>query len=103
MNTGSHGRVKRSGSGSCSDEAADIDALEVMLRSGKVSRARVESDTRLVRQALLLQLALKALDWVIADYCWGTGQRDPSYSALAQYLDRRESGAQPEPAPARSE
>ena len=44
-----------------------------------------------VRQALLMQLALKALDRVIADYS-GLTHRKPSYAALAQYLDELERG-----------
>ena len=49
-----------------------------------------ESDAA-VRQALLMQLALKALDRVIADYS-GLTHRKPSYAALAQYLDELERG-----------
>lgn len=44
-----------------------------------------------VRQALLMQLALKALDRVIADYR-GLTHRPPSYAALSQYLDELERG-----------
>lgn len=68
--------------------------LETILRSGGTPGERGEGDTALVRQALLLQLALKALDRVIAEYCGATRQR-PSYAVLAQYLDELERGLQP--------
>ena len=92
MSTVSHGRLKRVNAEFRGDEAVEIDILEVMLRMDEVSRARIDSDTKLVR------LALKALDRAIADYCSHTGQRYPSYAVLAKYLDERESAAQTEPA-----
>jgi hypothetical protein len=70
--------------------------LQSILRSGGTPRGRAESDTALVRQALLLQLALKALDRVIAEYCGATQGRRPSYDALAQYLEERERELEPE-------
>jgi hypothetical protein len=61
--------------------------------------APAETDAA-VRQALLLQLALKALDRIIADYS-GLTRRQPSYAALERYLDELEGGLQ-QPAPARA-
>jgi hypothetical protein len=72
--------------------------LQSLLRSGGKPLDRAESDTALVRQALLLQLALKALDRVIAEYRGATQGRRPSYAALAQYLDEPERGLQTAPA-----
>jgi hypothetical protein len=59
-------------------------------RLGGDRRAPAAGDTA-VRQALLMQLALKALDRIIADYR-GLTHRKPSYAALAQYLDELERG-----------
>ena len=83
MSTAGFGRLKR---------------RRTILRSGGISRERAESDTVVVRQALLLQLALKALDRAIAEYCGATQGRRPSYAALAQYLEQREVGPEAEPA-----
>ena len=92
MGTVNHGLRKRIRAEFRGDEAVEIDILEVMLRMGEVSRTRLECDTKLVR------LALKALEQAVADYCGRTGQRYPTYTALAKHLDEREAAAQPEPA-----
>ena len=92
MGTVNHGRIKRIHAEFRGDEAVEIDILEVMLRMGEVSRTRIECDTKLAR------LALKALDRAIADYCGRTGQRYPTYSVLAKFLDEREAAEQSEPA-----
>lgn len=82
MDTVSNGRLKRRAGGGHSQMAAR--------RSGGDRRAPAETDAA-VRQALLLQLALKALDRIIADYSVLT-RRQPSYAALAHYLDELERG-----------
>jgi len=92
MSTINHGRVKRMTAEFRGDEAVEIDILEVMLRMGEVSRSRIECDTKLAR------LALKALDRAIADYCIRTGQRYPTYSVLAKFIDERETAAPAETA-----
>lgn len=88
MGTVNHGRLKRISAEFRGDEAVEIDILEVMLRMGEVSRTRIDADTKLVR------LALKALDRAIADYCGRTGQRYPTYVALAKHLDERDAAQQ---------
>ena len=92
MSTVNHGRLKRINAEFRGDEAVEIDILEVMLRMGEVARTRTESDTRLVR------LALKALDRAIAEFCGRTGQRYPSYLALAKHLEERDTTQQAETA-----
>jgi len=92
MNKLNHGRLKRISAEFRGDEAVEIDILEVMLRMGEVSRTRIECDTKLVR------LALKALDRTIADYCGRTGQRYPTYVALARHLDEKEAAQSTEAA-----
>ena len=62
-------------------------------RPGSDRRSPGETDVA-VRQALLLELALKALDRVIADYSDLTRRR-PSYAALTRYLDEIEHGLRP--------
>ncbi len=89
--------LKRRAGGHRSGSGIGGDLLKTILRSGQAPRERGASDTALVRQALLLQLALKALDRVVAEYCGATRQR-PSYAALAQYLEEREGGLEPAPA-----
>jgi hypothetical protein len=100
MTTVGFGRVKHAGD-EFRDDAERVAGLlrRVSRRSATPGRAG-EKDT-VVRHALLLQLALKALDRVIADYCGGARGRRPSYAALAQYLEERERDAQPLPARAR--
>jgi hypothetical protein len=66
-------------------------------RSGGGDRRVPAGNDAAVRQALLLQLALKALDRIITDYSNLT-RRPPSYAALACYLDELERGPQPAPA-----
>lgn len=98
MSTVGLGHLKRRGPGGHrSHFGMSGKRLETILRSGGTSGVRGESDTAQVRQALLLQLALKALDRVIAEYCGATRQR-PSYAALAQYLEEREGELEPAPA-----
>jgi hypothetical protein len=58
-------------------------------RSGGEDRRVPAENDAAVRQALLLQLALKALDRIITDYSNLT-RRPPSYAALACYLDELE-------------
>jgi hypothetical protein len=98
MSTVGLGRLKRRHSGHRSDSGMSGNLLKTILQSGGTPRERAESDTALLRQALLLQLALKALDRVIAEYCGATRGRRPSYAALAQYLDEPERGLQTAPA-----
>lgn len=98
MGTISFGRLKRRNGGDRSGSGVKANFLKSILPPGGTPRARAESDTALVRQALLLQLALKALDRAIADYCGVTRQRRPSYAALAQYLDDCERGLESVPA-----
>lgn len=57
-----------------------LDILEVVLRMGEVARTRIEADT------MVMRLALKALDRLIAEYCRETGTRYPSYKALSRHL-----------------
>jgi hypothetical protein len=83
-------RVKRRARGSPGDSPAGGSVVDAAPRFGADQRPRPASDTA-VRQALLLQLALKALDRIIADYSGATQSR-PSYAALAQYLDELERG-----------
>ncbi|HKA39569.1 MAG TPA: hypothetical protein VKD25_07360 [Burkholderiales bacterium] len=83
MSTAGFGRLKR---------------RKTILRSDGIPPGRAESETVVVRQALLLQLALKALDRAIADYRSATRGRRPSYAALTQYLEERERGEETEPA-----
>lgn len=90
MNRFGHGRLRRITAEIRGDEAVAIDILEVSLRMGEVARTRIESDTLLVR------LALKTLDSVIAQCCSETGSRYPSYKALLRYLDGRAGHAEPE-------
>lgn len=97
MSTVGFGRLKRRASGYRSTSGTSGNFLKAILRSGGAPRENAESDAAL-RQALLLQLALKALDRVIAEYC-GATRRRPSYAALAQYLEEREGG--PEVVPVR--
>lgn len=92
MSATNHGRLKRLHAEFRGDEAVEIDILEVMLRMGEVARTRIESDTKLAR------LALKALDRAISDYSARTGQRYPSYTVLAKFLDERDAPAPTEPA-----
>jgi hypothetical protein len=92
MDTASNGRLERRAGGGHSQMAAR--------RSGGDRRAPAETDAA-VRQALLLQLALKALDRIIADYSELT-RRQPSYAALERYLDELERGGGLQPAPARA-
>jgi hypothetical protein len=89
MTTVGFGRVKQAGDELQNGPEWDTGLLKEVLRTPG------EKDTVLVRQALLLQLALKALDRAIAEYCGGAGGRTPSYAALAQYLDEPERKAQP--------
>jgi len=89
MSTTNHGRVKRVQAEFRGDEAVAIDILEVSLRMGEVARTRIDCDTKLVR------LGLKALDRAIAEYCGRTGQRYPSYLALARHLEEKETIAAP--------
>ncbi len=98
MSTVGFGRLKRRVSGHRSDSGTGGSFLKAILRPGGIPRERAESDTALLRQALLLQLALKALDRVIAEYCGATRGRRPSYAALAQYLDEPERGLRTVPA-----
>lgn len=86
------GRIKRVHAEFRGDEAVALEILEVMLRMGEISRTRIDTDTRMV------QLALKALERVIADYTARTGQRYPTYLMLSKHLDEREAPAQAEPA-----
>jgi hypothetical protein len=95
MSTVGFGRLKRRQGGHRSDSGMSGKLPETMLRSGGTPGDRSVSDTALVRQALLLQLALKALGQVVAEYCGATQRRRPSYAALAQYLEERERGLQP--------
>jgi hypothetical protein len=81
MNRFGHGRLRRIAAELRGDEAVAIDILEVSLRLDEVARTRIEMDTILVR------LALKALDDVIAQCCHETGARYPSYKALLRYLE----------------
>jgi hypothetical protein len=83
-----HGRVKRIHAEFRGDEAVELDILEVSLRLGEVARTRMEADTQLAR------LALKALRRAISDYSAKSGQRYPSFRALARFLDGE--AAQPE-------
>jgi hypothetical protein len=96
MSTVGFGLKRRAGSHR-SGSGIGSDFLKTILRSGQAPREGAASDTALVRQALLLQLALKALDRVVAEYCGATRQR-PSYAALAQYLEQSEAGPEAEPA-----
>lgn len=96
MSTIGFGRLKRRASSHQSGCGAGGNFLQAMLRSGGTPLGRPQSDTALVRQALLLQLALKALERVIAEYCGATQGRRPSYAALAQYLEERERELEPE-------
>jgi hypothetical protein len=91
MGTIGFGRVKHGNGRSRVHAGADPDPalLKTMPRSAAAARP-IENDPAVVRQALLLHLALKALDRAIAEYCGGTGRRRPSYAALARYLDERE-------------
>jgi len=99
MSTVGFGRLKRRVSGDHrSGSGTGGNFLKTILGSGGAPSERAESDTALVRQALLLRLALKALDRVIAEYCDATHGRPPSYAALAQYLEERERGLEPVPA-----
>jgi hypothetical protein len=98
MGTVGYGRLKHANGESRDDAEGDTAPLKTVLQPGEAPRRPKEGDTVLVRQALLLHLALKALDRAIADYCGGAGRRRPSYAALAQYLDEREREAQPLPA-----
>ena len=91
VGTVSNGRLKRRAGGGHSQMEAR--------RAGGDRRAPAETDAA-VRQALLLQLALKALDRIIADYSELT-RRQPSYAALEHYLDELERGGL-QPAPARA-
>jgi hypothetical protein len=98
MSTVGYGRLKHHpGYPAGSREGGNV--VHVLRRSGAQRRPPAEGDTALVRQALLLQLAMKALDRIIADYS-GLTQRRPSYAALARYLEDLERG--PQPAPARA-
>lgn len=97
MSTVGFGRLKRRHSGDRSDSGTSGNFLKTILRSGGTPREHAESDTALLRQALLLQLALKALDRVIAEYRGATQGRRPSYAALAQYLEERERRLEPVP------
>lgn len=94
MTTFGFGRVKQVGDELQNGPERDAGLLKEVLRS-ETSSGPGEKDTVLMRQALLLQLALKALDRAIAEYCGGAGGRTPSYAALAQYLDQPERKAQP--------
>ena len=94
MTTVGFGRVKQASDELQNGAERDTGLLKEVLRS-ETSSGPGEKDTLLVRQALLLQLALKALDRAIAEYCGGAGGRTPSYAALAQYLDEPERKAQP--------
>jgi hypothetical protein len=89
MSKAGNERLKRRASGGHRQKSA---------RAGDAP-APAETDAA-VRQALLLQLALKALDRIIADYS-GLTRRQPSYAALERYLDELEGGLQ-QPAPART-
>lgn len=95
MSTVGLGRLKRRADGHRNGSGMGGNFPQSILRSGETPRGRAESDTALVRQALLLQLALKALDRVVAEYCGATRKR-PSYAALAQYLEEREGDLEPE-------
>ena len=88
MSTIGFERLKRRSGGHRSHSGTSGNFLKAILRSGGTPPERAESDSAL-RQAMLLQLALKALDRVIAEYCGAQGRR-PSYAALAQYLEERE-------------
>ena len=72
------------------DTGAADEHSEARRIAGGDRRSVAETDAA-VRQALLMQLALKALDRIIADYSDLTHRR-PSYAALAQYLDELERG-----------
>jgi hypothetical protein len=98
LSTVGFGRLKRRAGDYRSGSGAGGDFLKTILRLDRAPRERAASDTALVRQALLLQLALKALDRVIAEYCGATQGRRPSYAALAQYLEQREGRPEAEPA-----
>jgi hypothetical protein len=98
MSTVGFGRLERRPGGHRSHSGTSGNFLKTMQRPGGTPRERAESDTALLRQALLLQLALKALDRVIAEYCGATHGRRPSYAALAQYLEERERGLETVPA-----
>jgi hypothetical protein len=94
MSTLGFGRLKRRHGGHRNHTGTSGNFPKIIPRSGATPREHAESDTALLRQALLLQLALKALDRVIAEYC-GATRRRPSYAALAQYLEERERGLEP--------
>ena len=93
MSTIGFERLKRRSGGHRSHSGTSGNFLKAILRSGGTPPERAESDSAL-RQAMLLQLALKALDRVIAEYCGAQGRR-PSYAALAQYLEERERELEP--------
>jgi hypothetical protein len=98
MSTVGFGRVKRRHGGDRSDSGTSGNFLKTILRSDGTPREHAESDTALLRQALLLQLALKALGQVVAEYCGATQRSRPSYATLAQYLEERERRLEPVPA-----
>ena len=85
MTKAGNDHLKRRASGRHSQQGAR--------RVGGDRHAPAETDAA-VRQALLLELALKALDRVIADYS-GLTRRRPSYAALTRYLDELERGREP--------
>ena len=76
-----HGRVKRLHTEFRGDDAVELDILEVSLRIGEVARTRIEADTVLTR------FAFRALYRCIEEYSRKSGQRYPTYPALAAYLD----------------
>lgn len=77
----SHGRVKRLTAEFRGDDAVEFEILEVTLRMAEVARTKPDADTLMVR------IAFKALNRVIAEYCSKTGIRYPTYKAVSQYLD----------------
>lgn len=80
MNRMGHGRLRRITAEFRGDEAVALDILEVALRMGEVARTRAEADT------MIMRLALRALDRMIAEYCQETGARYPSYQTLSRHL-----------------
>ena len=96
MGTVGFGRFKHGIGRSSAHATADAALLKAM-RQSAAGATPVDGDPAMVRQALLLHLALKALDRAIAEYCGGTGGRRPTYAALARYLDEREREARRSP------
>lgn len=64
------------------DDAVEADMLETMLRIQEMARTKVERDS------MLVQLAIKALGRVVSDCRQATGKRFPAIQDVADFLNQ---------------